>query len=145
MIFVSWWQMISLQIWFYDRKLIIDDVSAAGDSSLHPWPLVWRELVPPNLVSRPGGDCAENCWIRWGSVPGERLVLLSSGKYLLLIGWHKAILISDWLLQNKSNLWLVVFRILCCQWFTMMQWFTIRSENMAMMLFTHWDQVNTGF
>ena len=30
------------------------------------------------------------------------------GKFLLLIGWHRAILISDWLTQSYSNLWLVV-------------------------------------
>ena len=63
--------------------------------------------------------------------------LVYTKKYSSLIGWHHAILISDWLFS--------VFRILCCQLFTMMQWFTIRSENMAMMLFTHWDQVNTVF
>ena len=49
-------------------------------------------------------------WSRMTTSPAQVTILSSdwlTQQYSLLIGWHLIILISDWLIQNNSDLWLV--------------------------------------
>ena len=81
-------------------------------------------------------------WLIWLLLLSVLVGSLYSGKYSLLIGWnktkiiswYKAILISDWLIQSYTDLWLVV----CLQcttweppldhWETSLSWLTLMMK-----------------